>query len=242
MEEINPDNIKTAEIVVGVPSYNEADTIANVVKKLDQGLEKYFKGRKAVIINADNNSSDNTREVFLNTKTKTPKIYVSTPPGVSGKGNNLRNIFLKVKDLGALYCMIVDSDIKNMTPEWVKCLLNPLVKGYDYISPIYYRDEDDGSITNHICFPLAYGLLGYNIRQPIAGEVGFSRALVEYWLKQKWSAEIRKFGIDIFMILNAIQGKFKLCRVNLGSKVHKPSAPKLDFMFLVGDTKIVAIK
>ena len=232
MKEINPDKIKKAKIVVGIPSYNEADTIPNVTRKVDQGLRKYFKNRQAVIINADNNSPDNTMESFLNTKTKTSKIYVSTPSGISGKGNNLRNIFLKTKDLGADACMIVDSDVKNLTPKWVKCLIEPILQGYDYASPVFYRDEDDASITNHICFPLVYGLLGYNIRQPIAGEIGFSKPLVEHWLKQKWFPEARKFGVDIFMTLNAIKGKFKFCKIDLGSKIHKPSAPKLDFMFL----------
>ena len=232
MKEINPDKIKKAEIVVGIPSYNEADTIPNVARKVDTGLQKYFKNKKAVIINADNNSPDKTMESFLNTETKTSKIYVSTLPGVSGKGNNLRNIFLKTKELDAKACMIVDSDVSNITPKWVKCLIGPILQGYDYASPVFYRDEDDASITNHICFPLVYGLLGYNIRQPIAGEIGFSKSLARYWLEQKWFPEARKFGVDIFMTLNAIKGKFKFCKVDLGSKIHKPSAPKLDFMFM----------
>ena len=237
MLEVNPDKIKKAEIVIGIPSYKEADTIPKVVKKVDVGLEKYFKGRKAVIINTDNNSPDNTREAFLNTKTKTPKIYISTPPGVSGKGNNLRNFFLKAKKLGAVSSMIVDADIRNMTPEWTKCLISPILKGYDFVSPVYYRDEEDGSITNHICFPLIYGLLGYNIRQPIAGEVAFSKPLIQHWLSQRWPKNAKRFGVDIFMTLNVLKDGFKLCRVDLGAKVHKLSSPKLDFMFLeVADT------
>ena len=232
MIEINPNKIKKSEIVVGIPSYNESDTISNVVKKVDAGLQKYFKGREAVIINGDNNSPDNTREVFLNTKTKAPKIYVSTPSGLLGKGNNLRNIFLKIKDLGAVSSMLIDSDIKSATPEWVKCLISPIFNGYDYVGPIYYRDEDDGSITNHLCYPLIYGLLGYNIRQPIAGEVAFSKPVVEYWLKQKWFEQVKKFGVDIFMTVNVIKAGFKMCRVDLGARIHKSSAPKLDNMFL----------
>ena len=232
MLEINPHKIKKAEIVVGIPSFNESDTIFNVVKQVDAGLKKYFNGRKAVIINADNNSPDNTKEVFLHTKTKTPKIYISTPPRILGKGNNLHNVFLKIKDLGAVSSMLVDGDVKSLTPEWIQCLIAPIFKGYDYVSPIYERDKQDGSITNHICFPLVYGLLGYNIRQPIAGEVAFSESLVEYWLKQKWSEQVRRFGIDIFMCLNAIKGGFKLCRVDLGVKVHKFSGPDLANMFL----------
>jgi len=232
MREVNPNKIKRAEIVVGIPSYNEADTISNVVRQVDAGLEKYFRNRKKVIINTDNNSPDKTGKVFLGTKTKTPKIYISTSPGIRGKGNNFHNLFLKIKNLGAEAATSIDADIKSITAEWVKCLLEPITAGYDYVSPLYLRDKNDGTITNHICYPLAYGLLGYNIRQPIGGDVGFSKRLVEYWLNQKWTEPVRNYGIDIFMTLNTIKGGFKLGQANLGSKIHKPSAPKLGNMFL----------
>ena len=42
---INPDKIKEAEIVVGIPSLNEADNISFVVKQADKGLIRNFKGR-----------------------------------------------------------------------------------------------------------------------------------------------------------------------------------------------------
>ncbi|RLB79976.1 MAG: glycosyl transferase, partial [Deltaproteobacteria bacterium] len=91
--EINPDGVKKAEMVVCIPSYNEVDSIAFPITQADEGLQRYFAQKKSVIINCDNNSSDGTREVFLSTPTKTPKIYLSTPPGVKGKGNNFRNLF-----------------------------------------------------------------------------------------------------------------------------------------------------
>jgi hypothetical protein len=232
MIEVNPNKIKRAKIVVGIPSFNEADSITFVTKQVDKGLQNYFKSEEKVIINTDNNSPDNTGKVFLKTKTKTPKIYISTPAGVRGKGNNLRNFFLKIKDLKATAAMTVDADIKNITPEWVKCLLNPVINHYDFVTPIYNRHKFDASITNHLCYPLVYGLLGYNIRQPIGGDFGFSKRLVEYWIRQRWPKSARNFGIDIFMTLNAIKFGGRLAQVNLGTKIHKPSAPKLDPMFL----------
>ena len=232
MIEINPEKIKKTEIVVGVPSFNEADSIAFVTKQVDKGLQKYFSRKTAVIINSDNHSPDNTGEVFLQTKTKTPKIYISTPAGQRGKGNNLRNLFLKIKDLKASASITVDADLKSITPQWVKYLLEPIVSDYDFITPIYLRHKYDGSITNHLTYPLIYGLLGYNIRQPIGGDMSFSKRMTEYWLQQKWPATAKGYGIDIFMTLNAIKSGFKLGQVDLGSKIHKSSVPKLDKMFL----------
>ena len=109
--------IDKADIVIGIPTYNEVDNISFVVKQVDKGLRKYFKGASAVIVNSDNNSSDNTKNVFLETKTKFPKIYISTPPKLKGKGYNLKNFFEKVKELDAKAAMTVDGDLKSINPE-----------------------------------------------------------------------------------------------------------------------------
>jgi glycosyltransferase involved in cell wall biosynthesis len=192
---------------------------------------KNFAGNKAVIINLDNYSADGTKEVFLNTKTKTPKIYISTPRGERGKGKNFYNLFNYLKQLKAKATVVVDADLQSITPDWVKILMKPILSGYDLVTPYYSRCEYDGSITNHICYPLIYGLFGMDIRQPIGGDFAFSPRLANHWLKQKWHKTTFKYGIDIFMTSNAIVGGFKIAQAGLGAKIHKPSAPKLGPMF-----------
>lgn len=221
------------DFIVGIPSYNEADSIAFVTRQIDKGLTAHFKNMKTLIVNVDNNSPDDTRGAFLSTETQAPKHYITTPKGVKGKGNNFLNLFRFAsrfkKSLKGV--VVMDADLRSITPEWPKYLAEPLLKGYDYALPFYSRHQFDGSITNHICYPLLYGLLSQDIRQPIGGEFGFSPALMEYWLKQKWTKTTRQYGIDIFMTLNAIMGKFKIAEVGLGAKIHKASAPKLGPMF-----------
>ena len=228
---VNKDKIRKADIVVGIPSLNEADNIAFVVKQIDKGLVKYFKDYKAVIINVDNDSPDNTKKHFLEAKTVNPKIYISTPPGVRGKGNNFYNLFKEIVRLKAKAVVVVDADLKSITPEWIYSFAKPILEGQDYITPNYARCEYDGSITNHICYPLIYGLFGRKIRQPIGGDFSFSLQLANYWLKQKWHKTTYLYGIDVFMTMHAIIGDFKIEQTNLGAKVHKPSAPKLGPMF-----------
>ena len=226
-------SIKDIEFIVGMPSYLEADSISFVTKQADKGLTKFFGNLKSVIVNVDNNSEDDTKGAFLATETQTPKHYITTPKGVRGKGNNFYNLFkfagkFKKTLKGAI---VVDADLRSITPEWVKYLGEPILKGYDYALPYYSRHQFDGTITNHICYPLIYGLLGENIRQPIGGDFAFSPALMDCWLQQKWIQTTRQYGIDIFMTINAIIGKFKICEVGLGAKIHKASAPKLGPMF-----------
>ncbi len=220
------------DIMVGIPSYNEADNIDFVVKQVDKGLRKYYAKAKAVIINVDNNSPDGTKEVFEQTKTLNPKLYISTKKGITGKGYNFYNLFKKAREFKAKVVIVVDADLQSISPEWVRELGEPITKNnYDFVTPIYARHEYDGSITNHIVYPLVYGLLGYNIRQPIGGDFAMSGKLVDYLLKQKWIKTTKKYGIDVFLTLNAVLGGFKIAQTNLGAKIHKPSAPKLGPMF-----------
>lgn len=227
----NKSKISGYDIIVGIPSLNEADNISFVTQQVDWGLKKFFPEYKSLIINVDNNSPDGTKAEFLETKTKTVKKYITTPPKIVGKGNNFYNLFKEVEKQKAKAILVVDADLRSISPEWVKKMITPILNGYEYILPLYSRNEYDGTITNFICYPLLYGVLGYNIRQPIAGDFAFSASLNEYWLSRKWYPNTYQFGIDIFMTMHAVFGNFKLGQVILGSKIHKPSAPKLGIMF-----------
>ncbi len=222
---------KKYDVVVGIPSYNESDTISHVTEVVGEGLEEYFPDKKSIIVNVDNNSPDNTKDAFLDTKTRIEKKYISTAHGVRGKGNNFLNLFKFAESVDAEITIVVDADLKSITKEWVKYLGMPIVDGYDYVIPLYSRHQFDGTITNHICYPVMFGLLSTDIRQPIGGEFAFSPKLMKYWLKQSWTESTRQYGIDIFMSLNAVLGGFKICQAGLGAKVHKASAPKLGIMF-----------
>ena len=98
--EENPQSIQSVDLIVGIPSYNEAELIDYPTKMASEGLVQYFGHKNSVIINCDNASTDGTREVFLNTQTEVPRIYLSTPTGVQGKGNNFRNLFEKKRGVG----------------------------------------------------------------------------------------------------------------------------------------------
>ncbi|MBW1711427.1 MAG: hypothetical protein JRJ73_16435 [Deltaproteobacteria bacterium] len=211
----------------------EADSIPFVTRQVDEGLVNYFGNLNSIIVNVDNNSEDDTKGAFLSTETQTPKHYITTRKGIRGKGNNFLNLFKFAKQYKETLkgAIVVDADLTSITPEWIKHLGEPIINGYDYALPYYSRHQFDGSITNHICYPLLYGLIGQDIRQPIGGEFGFSPSLMEHWLEQDWTQTARQYGVDIFMSLNAIMGNFKICEVGLGAKIHKASAPKLGPMF-----------
>jgi glycosyltransferase involved in cell wall biosynthesis len=57
------EGIQKADILVGIPSFNNARTIGHVVRAVQAGLAKYFPDQKAVLVNSDGGSSDGTMEI-----------------------------------------------------------------------------------------------------------------------------------------------------------------------------------
>lgn len=226
----NPDGVKSADIVVGLPSYNEADSISLPTDAAGIGLQEFFPQHRSVIINVDNHSEDGTKEAFFNTPTQCPKVYISTPPGVRGKGNNFHNLFEAAVELGARAVVAVDSDLTTITPSWIRYLAEPILGNFDYVAPIYVRHKYDGTITNHIAYPMLRSLYGLRVRQPIGGDFGFSGKLARAWLSERlWNDNVSNFGIDIWMTTTAIARHFNVCQAFLGTpKGHKPKDPAGD--------------
>jgi glycosyltransferase involved in cell wall biosynthesis len=176
------DDVGTADILVGIPSYRNAGTIGHVVRTVVEGLRRSFAHMRAVVVNADGGSDDGTPDAVRSALDGAPAIvgaYVGTP----GKGSAFRAIFEAAADLGVTACAVVDSDLRSITPEWIERLLAPVVsKRAEYVTPLYARHKHDGTITNTIAYPLTRALYGTRIRQPIGGEFAFSGDLARAFL------------------------------------------------------------
>jgi glycosyltransferase involved in cell wall biosynthesis len=234
--------IGEADIVIGVPSYNNAPTISHVVKAVQAGFAKYFPDRKAVLVNSDGGSTDGTMDVvqratidnpqsILISHKVSPFVKIATPyHGIAGKGSAFRRIFEIAGTLNAKACAVVDSDLRSITPEWIELLIKPVLEGgFDYVAPLYQRHKYDGTITNSIVYPLTRALYGKQVRQPIGGDFGFSGELAKFYLsKNVWETDVARYGIDIWMTTTAIANNCKVCQAYLGAKIHDPKDPGSD--------------
>ncbi|MBI4050759.1 MAG: glycosyltransferase [Candidatus Doudnabacteria bacterium] len=224
--------ITRADIVAGIPTLNEADTIGHVVSRVDQGLKKYRGRFSTVIINADNDSPDGTKESFLKTETSTPKIYLPSGERKRGKGVNVLNILKKAAALKSRVVLLFDGDVASIAPDWTDKYVRAILAGYDYATPFYARNEYDGSITNHICFPLLAAFFSTSLRQPIGGDFALSGSFAQELVSKQWSRNTLEYGADIFLTVSALINGKKIAQVSLGAKKHKPSLPKLGRMYL----------
>lgn len=236
------DQINRADIVIGIPSYNNAGTIGHVVRAVQAGLAKYFPDFKSVLVNSDGGSTDGTSAVVRNTAIDDLRSVLVTRDahylfkiaalytGIPGKGSAFKTIFQIASALEAKACAVVDSDLRSITPEWIELLLKPVLNdGFDYVSPLYHRHKYDGTITNNIVYPITRALYGKRVRQPIGGDFGFSGELARFFLsKDVWESDVARFGIDIWMTTTALANDFKVCQSFLGAKIHDAKDPGSD--------------
>jgi glycosyltransferase involved in cell wall biosynthesis len=234
--------IGAADVLVGIPSYNNARTIGHVVRAAAAGLAKHFPDQRAVIVNSDGGSTDGTPQVVAAAESASPSTILVRHPlsvvhkivtpyhGVPGKGSAFRTIFEIARRLEVRACAVVDSDLRSITPGWIELLLGPVLhEGFDYVAPLYLRHKYDGTITNSIVYPLTRALYGRDVRQPIGGDFGFSGRLAAHYLgRPVWDSDVARFGIDIWMTTTALADGFKVCEAFLGAKIHDAKDPGAD--------------
>ncbi len=222
------EEIESADILVGIPCYNNEKTIVHVIKMLSNGLNNHYKQERSVIFIADGGSTDDTREAAREVELKPwQEKIVSIYRGPAGKGTALRSVFEAANRLKVQVCGMVDSDLRSITADWVNYLLEPVLeKGYQFVAPVYVRHKYDGTITNNIVYNLTRALYGKRIRQPIGGDFAISRDVAKFYTEQDvWLTDVSRFGIDIWMTTSAIAQGFRICQSNLGAKIHDVKDP-----------------
>lgn len=217
------------KIAVCIPSFNESQNIATITKKIDDALSKLDKNYESLIINADNNSKDDTNKIFNSIKTKHQKISLLTSK--IGKGINILNFLNYVKDNKIKYAITIDADLKSFEQDWLIKMISKLEAGYDFVCPLYYRRKEEGNVTNHFALPILYSVYGKFIRQPIGGDYAFNSKFVNKILTQNFDENILKYGIDIFLVVFAIVNKLNITEVDLGKKIHGTSYQKMSDIF-----------
>ena len=232
--EENPGQISGADVVVGIPTANEVDSIGVTTAQVDKGLNEYFPEMRCAIINCDNHSSDGTREAFFSAPGKTPRLYVSTEPGIGGKGRNVWNFFEKARQLDPKVLIIIEADIKNISPIWIRSLGMPVLRGAGFVCPLYVRHKYEATLTSSIIYPMFRSLYGRRVRQCNVGDYGFSPKLLDSYLKPSfWSEAIENFGIDVWMANVALASRLPIVQAVMGApKVHRLKDRYLDLPVL----------
>lgn len=222
------------DVLVGIPTFNNKDTVERVVRAVQIGLTKYFHRDRCVLINPDGGSTDGTPEIFKNASVSDFEIMLTSNPlrtfhrvsapyhGIPGKETALRTLFVAADLLRAKACAILSPSSLSVTPEWVEGLIRPVYReSFDFVAPLYQRQKFDGLLVKGLLAPVVRAAYGTRIREPVASDLGLSGKLARHFLeKDIWEQEITTFGLEVWMTTSAIVDGFKLCEAFLGPRIQ----------------------
>jgi len=232
-------NVGEVDLLIGVPTYNDAQTVGQVVQAIRTGLLKFFPRQRAAIINADGGSKDNTQDLVraasISDLQHADNLYalrtlhcISTRyAGAPSSGTALHTIMAASDLLRAGACAVISPDSTSITPEWIQGLLQPVVRdGNDWVTPIYRRHKFEGLLIRNLLYPMNRALYACRVREPYPSDFAFSGRFAGHVAGlESWSQDAGLVGAEMYLTIAAITGKFRLVQTFLGPKSRSEGAP-----------------
>ena len=226
-------SVGEVDLLIGIPSYNNASTIGQTVQTIEESLRQNFVRERVAILNMDGGSADETRQIFerrserrepthkgltsLRTIHRISCEYDRSP----AQGKALRDIVAAADLLRARACAVISPATTNLTPSWVANLLRPVYReGLDFVAPLYVRSRFQGLLARDLLYPMSRAVFGNRIRELYADEWGFSGRLASQCLEQDvWDAEAIRARPEAWMAIRAESTGLKCGQYFLGPKV-----------------------
>jgi glucosylglycerate synthase len=232
-------DIEKVEVLVGIPTFNNAATVGAVVTAIKAGLRKVCPQASVLVVNADAGSQDGTAGTILQTIGSDLStvciqhleggvfpgpiaLQALSESGVPGREHAFRSFFTIAETLQAKACIVIDANLRSFTSDWMEALLSPVLeKGMDYVAPFFCRARYEGSVTNCIIYPLNRALYGKQIRYQSGGGYGFSGKLSSLYLARNvWEGVGARYGIDSWLTTVAVAEGCEVSQSFLGTRVQ----------------------
>ena len=240
--------IGAADIVVGIPFYNEADSIGHVLRTAAQGLDQYYPDAKSVIVAAGSPAGGKALEAINSTRLREESLveqiaFTFDDDLLDGKGWSIRAIIEIADRLGGdLVLLEADltsrkskEEVLGMTPEWIRCLLDPIKRGQmDLVVSRFNLHYPDILTHASLTYPLLSSVYNSPVYSLRGGLRGIAHQLLRVYrdkARRNWNATTSGHGIDAWMVTNAIVTNARIGEANLGVKIHKESGGKRGLVF-----------
>ncbi|MEP7027195.1 MAG: hypothetical protein ABI960_01240 [Candidatus Eisenbacteria bacterium] len=227
------------DILVGVPTFNNAATIQSVVTTLHVGLAKHFPRERTVIVSPDGGSDDGTRDLVRgapmaaeelagsSTLRTTHRVSV-TYPGLPGRSGGVRTVFAAADLLQARVVVIFDPTVSGMTPDWVEALARPVWKGEsDLVLPIHPRHRLDAPLMSQLVRPLLGAAYGRRLRSNLAGDFACTGKFAARQVGRSiWEQDLILPALDVWLVATAMGEDLRLSQAHLGPAHFAPRAAR----------------
>jgi hypothetical protein len=225
-------SVGEVDLLIGVPTYNNASTLGQTLYSIEETLRHDFVRQRAVILNVDGGSADETRQLFLQsgegrdanhnkglTSLRTTHRISCEYGKAPSQGLALHNIVAAADLLRAKACAVISPTTTNLTPSWVVNLLRPV-----YSESLYARTRFQGLLVRDLLYPMSRAIFGQRIREIYCEEWGFSGRLASQCLeKDVWREEAVRARPEAWMAITAIGEGLKCGQAFLGPKIAPPT-------------------
>jgi len=243
-------SVGEVDLLIGIPSYNNASTIGQTLQTVEDGLRQNFVRERVVILNMDGGSGDETRQIFerrserrepnhkglttLRTIHRISCQYDRSP----SQGLALRDIVAAADLLRARACSVISPVTTNLTPSWVANLLRPVYReGLDFVAPLYARSRFQGLLARDLLYPMSRAIFGNRIRELYCDEWGFSGRLASQCLEQDvWHEEAIRARPEAWMAVKAMAAGLKCGQYFLGPKTASAAGSGPDIVDAIRQT------
>ncbi|MFC1901013.1 glycosidase [Chloroflexota bacterium] len=234
-----------ADIVVGIPFYNEDDIVGEVLKTVYTGLEEYFPDQECVIVAVGSPAGAQALDVINNLpqNSKIKRIaFLLDDDRLNGKGWSVRAILELARVFSADLAIIEadirsrqkNGDIEGLAPDWINLLLRPIkTHEVDLVVSRFNHHYFDNIISSQLVYPLLAAIYNRPIHDPIGGQWGISGRLIPAYLHDigRWDEEeIGGYGIDGWLTTQAITSGARIYEANLGIKLDGISVAKTELV------------
>jgi hypothetical protein len=215
------------DILVGLPTLNNASTILDVVRAIHVCFTRDFPRLRTVMINSDGGSSDGTPDLvraasftetdIVQTSHTLRTLHRVLAPyhGLPGKHTALRTVFAAAELTQAKVLVVIDPAGPATTAERVTELIAPIASAdVEFLAPRYRRHPRDGVLITQFVRPAVRALYGIAIDEPLGAEFACSRRFASHCLEQDiWNRESARFAIDLWLRAEAVTDQFSVGQV-----------------------------
>lgn len=201
------------DILVGLPTLNNAATIADVVRAIHLSFTRDFPRMRTVMINSDGGSTDGTPDLVRSASVGDSDMLQTSHPlrtlhrvlapyhGLPGKHIALRTIFAAAELTQAKVLVVIDPSGPATNAARVTELIAPIARGEaQFLAPRHRRHPRDGILITQFVRPLVRAVYSIGLDEPLGAEFGCSGRFASHCLEQDiWNHESARFAIDLWL-------------------------------------------
>ena len=159
-------------LVVGVPFYNEKETLPQVLQVIDKGLANVQAQSNALIVCAGDPKGAEALDAITGIDLQVPHLEILMLPGSNGRGASIRAI-LEIADRLDADVLLFTADLVpeasyGLQPDWVRRILEPIRTEYDFVITTIRKNYFEDCLNTLLVAPLLEVSMGTGFTAPSA--------------------------------------------------------------------------